>query len=95
MTEAAFADMMRAPEDGFDAMDPANVAPLVAWLCGSESRHVTGRMFEVSGGKIILSDGWRPGATVDKGARWEQSEIGDAVSSLLAEAPAPMPVYGA
>lgn len=95
MTEAVFADMMAAPEDGFDAMAPENVAPLVAWLCSTESRHVTGRMFEVSGGKIVLSDGWRPGATVDKGARWELAEVGDAVDGLMDEAPSPMPVYGA
>ena len=95
MTEAVFADMMAAPEEGFDAMAPENVSPLVAWLCGTESRNVTGRMFEVSGGKIVLSDGWRPGATVDKGARWDVAEVGDAVARLIAEAPAPMPVYGA
>ena len=27
MTEEAFAEMMRQPESGFDAMDPANVSP--------------------------------------------------------------------
>jgi NAD(P)-dependent dehydrogenase (short-subunit alcohol dehydrogenase family) len=95
MTEEVFAEMMRAPESGFDEMHPGNVAPLVAWLCGTESRGVSGRMFEVAGGKIVLSDGWRPGATVDKGARWEVSELGSAITSLLAEAPDPMPVYGA
>ncbi len=95
MTEEVFSEMMRAPESGFDEMHPGNVAPLVAWLCGTESRGVSGRMFEVAGGKIVLSDGWRPGASVDKGARWEVSELGSAITSLLAEAPDPMPVYGA
>ncbi len=95
MTEAVFADMMAAPDGGFDAMAPENVAPLVAWLCSTESAHVTGKMFEVSGGKIVLSDGWRPGAVVDKGQRWELSEVGAAVNGLVAEAPVPMPVYGA
>ena len=32
MTEAAFAETMARPDDGFDAMDPANVSPVVAWL---------------------------------------------------------------
>ncbi len=50
MTEAAFAEMMRRPESGFDAMAPENVAPLVAWLASAESDGVTGRVFEVSGG---------------------------------------------
>ena len=40
MTEAAFAATMAKPEDGFDAMDPTNVAPLVAWLASEDSRRV-------------------------------------------------------
>ncbi len=94
MTEATFAEMMRAPQEGFDAMDPANVAPLVVWLGSAGSRDVTGRVFEVSGGQITLSDGWRPAATIDKGARWSPDEIGEAVRGLIAQAPAPMKVYG-
>ena len=31
---------------------PANVSPLVVWLGSAESRDVTGRVFEVAGGKI-------------------------------------------
>ena len=58
------------------------------------SREVTGRVFEVSGGKLGISDGWRDGPTVDKGARWEPDEIGAAVHDLLQKAPAPQKVYG-
>jgi len=94
MTEAIFTDM-KAPEDGgFDENAPENIAPLVVWLGSSESREVTGRVFEVSGGKIGISDGWRDGPTVDKGARWEPDEIGAAVHDLLQKAPAPQKVYG-
>lgn len=96
MTEAAFADMMAAPEEGaFDAMAPENVAPLVVWLGSAESAGVTGRVFEVEGGKIGVADGWRHGPTFDKGARWEPAEVGPVVADLLAEAQAPTPVYGA
>jgi len=96
MTEAVFADSMAAPTDGsFDEMAPENVAPLVVWLASPESRHVTGRVFEVEGGKLSVADGWQHGPSVDKGARWDPAEIGPVVDKLLAEAPAPAPVYGA
>jgi NAD(P)-dependent dehydrogenase (short-subunit alcohol dehydrogenase family) len=95
MTETAFADAMRAPEGGFDAMDPANVSPLVVWLASPASRSVTGRVFEVSGGKLGLSDGWRPLPVIDKGARWSPEELTAVVTDLIERAPTPAPVYGA
>jgi NAD(P)-dependent dehydrogenase (short-subunit alcohol dehydrogenase family) len=97
MTEGVFAEMMAAPgqPDAFDAMAPENVSPLVAWLASSESAHVTGRVFEVEGGKVGIATGWQHGPAIDKGARWDAAELGAVVEDLLAEAPAPLPVYGA
>jgi NAD(P)-dependent dehydrogenase (short-subunit alcohol dehydrogenase family) len=97
MTETVFADMMAAPgeADAFDAMAPDNIAPLVVWLGSAESRAVTGRVFEVEGGKVSVADGWQHGEPIDKGARWEPSELGRVVRDLLAKAPSPAPVYGA
>ncbi len=94
MTEAAFAEMMRKPESGFDAMDPANVSPLVVWL-GSSECNVSGRMFETEGGTISVADGWQHGSVFDKGTRWEPDEIGSIVSDLVNSGPSPAPVYGA
>ena len=94
MTEEAFAEMMKKPESGFDTMAPENVAPLVVWLGSAESRDVTGRVFEVSGGAISVADGWREGPRIDKGSRWEPDEIGAAVHDLLNKAVAPQKVYG-
>jgi NAD(P)-dependent dehydrogenase (short-subunit alcohol dehydrogenase family) len=95
MTESVFAERMAAPESGFDANAPENVAPLVVWLGSHESAHVTGRVFEVEGGVIAVADGWQHGPSVDRGGRWRPEEVGDAVRDLLARAPAPAPVYGA
>jgi NAD(P)-dependent dehydrogenase (short-subunit alcohol dehydrogenase family) len=95
MTEAVFAETMAKPAEGeFDAMAPDNIAPLVVWLGSVESRRVTGRVFEVEGGKIGVADGWRHGPDFDKGARWAPDEVGAVVIDLLAEAPVPTPVYG-
>lgn len=93
MTEEAFADMMRKPDSGFDAMDPANVSPVVVWL-GSEACNVTGRMFETQGGELSVADGWQHGKVFDKGARYEPAEVGAVIADLIAEAPTPGAVYG-
>ena len=96
MTEDVFADMMKKPENGgFDFFDPANVAPLVVWLGSAESQLITGRVFEVQGGKISIADGWRTTNGVDKGARWEPAEIGGAMETLLSEEVPAQKVYGA
>lgn len=96
MTEGAMPDVVKKPADGsFDFWDPANVAPLVVWLGSSQSAHVSGRVFEASGGKLSVADGWRTGPVRDKGARWNPAEVGAAVDGLLAEAVPPQPVYGA
>ena len=93
-TEAVFADMMRAPETGFDAMHAGNVSPLVVWLASADAGDVTGRVFEIEGGAISVADGWQHGAPIDRGERWPVGEVGGAVRELLAKAPQPAPVYG-
>ena len=95
LTEGVFDDMMAEVTEGFDAMAPENISPLVVWLGSADSKDVTGRVFEVEGGKISVADGWQHGEPMDKGDRWEPAEVGAAVRELLAKAPAPAPVYGA
>jgi NAD(P)-dependent dehydrogenase (short-subunit alcohol dehydrogenase family) len=95
MTETVFAEMMAEVGSGFDAMAPENIAPLVVWLGSNESADVTGRVFEVEGGKISVADGWQHGVPADRGQRWAPAEVGPAVRDLLKNAPAPAPVYGA
>jgi NAD(P)-dependent dehydrogenase (short-subunit alcohol dehydrogenase family) len=95
MTVDAFPEMMAKPERGFDAMDPANVSPLVVWLGSEESGDVTGRVFELAGGMVSVADGWQRGPQEDKGARWDPAELGPVVRRLIDAAPTPQPVYGA
>ncbi|MGW7644584.1 SDR family oxidoreductase [Streptomyces bobili] len=94
MTERTFATTMAAPATGFDAMAPENVSPLVVWLGSAASDGVTGRVFEAEAGRITVMEGWRPGPTADRGARWTASEAGERARKLLAEAEPPGPVYG-
>jgi NAD(P)-dependent dehydrogenase (short-subunit alcohol dehydrogenase family) len=94
MTEQAFADKMKRPDDGFDVQDPDNIAPTVVWLGSAASRHVTGCIFELEGGSIMIADGWNDGPRIDKGARWQPAEVGAAVERLLGERRKPKKVYG-
>jgi NAD(P)-dependent dehydrogenase (short-subunit alcohol dehydrogenase family) len=94
LTESTFADMMAQVDSGFDAMAPENIAPLMVWLGSNESDDVTGRVFEVEGGKISVADGWQHGPPTDLGRRWDPAEVGPTVRDLIEKAPLPAPVYG-
>lgn len=94
MTEQAFADKMATEGDAFDVMDPANIAPTVIWLGSAYAHDVTGCIFELEGGKIMLEDGWREGPFVDAGQQWNPADVGDAVASLLQQRMAPRKVWG-
>ena len=94
MTEGAFADAMKKPNDGFDVNDPANVSPFLAWLGSQQSKDVTGRIWEVFGGTITVFGGYRREQTVDIGKRWDPAEVGPAVQKLLSKAQPLVKVYG-
>jgi NAD(P)-dependent dehydrogenase (short-subunit alcohol dehydrogenase family) len=70
----------------FDALDPANIAPLVVWLGSSESKDITGRVFNVVGGNISVAEGWVAGPGQDKHDRWEPAELGKLIPDLVAKA---------
>lgn len=95
MTERAFAEVMKAPESGFDRMAPENVSPLVAWLAGADSGDVTGQIFEVDGGRVAVAEGWVTGPSHDLGRRWTGAELGPAVRALIAARRPAQGVWGA
>ncbi|WP_138904678.1 SDR family NAD(P)-dependent oxidoreductase, partial [Streptomyces albidochromogenes] len=97
MTERTFAETMAPPAaaGAFDAMAPDNVSPLVVWLGSAASAGVTGRVFEAEAGRITVMEGWRPGPTADKAARWTPAEAGETASRLLTKSEPPGGVYGA
>jgi NAD(P)-dependent dehydrogenase (short-subunit alcohol dehydrogenase family) len=74
MTEAAFGEIP-APEDGFDAMDPANMAPIVVALCADEAQDVTGQCFFVYGGAVNLLRPWDAGELFARDDRWDADEF--------------------
>ena len=95
MTEGPFGEVMKKPEDGrFDHYAPENVAPIVVWLCSPLSAHISGKVFEVEGGKLAIATGWHAGPGRDKKARWSPDELTDVVNTLVAEAPPAQKVFG-
>jgi len=95
MTESLFPDQMAADGDGFDRMDPANVAPLVVWLGSEQSAGITGRVFEAMGGRVAVEEGWRPGPRAERDRRWEPAELGPVMRELLEQASAPLTMLDA
>jgi NAD(P)-dependent dehydrogenase (short-subunit alcohol dehydrogenase family) len=93
MTTEYWPEQIAKPEHGFDAMDPANVAPMLVWLGSEYSSHVTGCVFEVGGGLIALEEGWDFGPMIDRQRRWEPAEVGPAIDTLLSRRRAPRPVW--
>ena len=80
-------ERMAAPEgESFDAYAPENIAPLVAWLASAHSAAVTGRVFNVSGGRISVLEGWREGPTATKDSRWVPEELTEIVPDLVQRA---------
>ncbi len=71
-------------EGTFDETAPENISPLVVWLGSPEAAGVTGRVFEVIGGRVGLVNNWSRGPWKDKKDRWEPAELGPVVGELLA-----------
>jgi NAD(P)-dependent dehydrogenase (short-subunit alcohol dehydrogenase family) len=74
-------EVMEARADGFDQWDPANVAPLVAFLASAECPF-NGETFLVHGGSVTMIESWARGASVDRDERWTVSELATALAPL-------------
>ena len=63
---------------------PHWIAPIVTWLASTESRGVTGRVFEASGGQLAIAEGWHQGPRHDPVD--DPTVLGPVVAELLASA---------
>ncbi|WP_280475729.1 SDR family oxidoreductase [Nocardia farcinica] len=61
-------------EGGFDAFNPANISPLVAYLAGDACR-LTGKVFAVQGGAISELAGWHDVKTIETDGPWLIDDI--------------------
>jgi NAD(P)-dependent dehydrogenase (short-subunit alcohol dehydrogenase family) len=74
------------PPDAFDPSAAENIAPIVVWLGSRESAGITGRVFNVRGGRISVAEGWRSGPSATRDRRWDPAELGEVIPALVAEA---------
>ena len=84
LTEATpgLGDAVKAPEEGFDVWDPANVAPFVAYLATADCA-ITGETFMVQGGKVQRVQSWKPAESLDKDDRWTVEELARESAKLM------------
>lgn len=57
--------MGQVDEETKEKMSPRWIAPVVVWLASPESKDVTGRVFDISGRALSVSEGWHRGPTVE------------------------------
>lgn len=86
ITEKTRQRMSDFAEGEFDRFHPDNVAPLVTWLASSASHGITGRVFNVAGGMVGVSEGWNLGPFVDIDERWDTRALTDVVPQLVRDA---------
>ena len=55
--------------------DPANVAPMVSWLCSDDAAHVTGRCFGVRGFEVVLYHDYVPERQIWWDSKWPIDKI--------------------
>jgi NAD(P)-dependent dehydrogenase (short-subunit alcohol dehydrogenase family) len=92
MTTATFESSGRAHEfaerDGFDPMDPANIAPFVAFLASDAAADVTAQVFIVYGGVIGRVRLPYLESTIAKAGRWTVEELVEQSAQLFKTFPA-------
>jgi NAD(P)-dependent dehydrogenase (short-subunit alcohol dehydrogenase family) len=74
MTEETFGDLP-TPEEGFDPLDPGNMAPLVVALCADEAQDITGQCFFVWGGSVNVLRPWDAGELFAADERWDAGAL--------------------
>ena len=77
----------------FDAAAPDNISPVVTWLGSGAARGVTGRIFEVMGGRIGIANGWSRGPDAHQNGRWDPAELGPVIEELVRQAAEPESIF--
>ena len=94
MTETVLGNMLPA-EGEFDEWDPANIAPVVAWLASDDSADINGQLVVVNGDKVHLMTGWSRVGRIDNGGRrWTVEQLQARRGELFADRSTKLPSTG-
>jgi NAD(P)-dependent dehydrogenase (short-subunit alcohol dehydrogenase family) len=77
--------MGELPDDAKEQMSPKHIAPIVCWLASPLSASVTGRVFDVTGRMLSVSEGWHRGPSIEHPDD-DPEVLGHAVLDLVAQA---------
>jgi len=88
MTEQLFGELA-APEDDFDALDPANIPPIVVALCADEAQEITGQCFFVFGGAVNILRAWDAHELIATDGRWDAADFLAQLKEKLPDGAAP------
>jgi len=80
-------DIMTAPASGFDNWDPANVAPLAAYL-SVPNCPFSGETFYIKGGVIKRVKSWEMADRIEKAGAWTVDELAEAMEPMASHPPA-------
>lgn len=73
-------DIMAPAATGFDEWDPANISPLVAYLCTADCS-LTGETFLAQGGVVKRLDGWSIRDTLERHGKWTVDGLAEALAA--------------
>jgi len=72
------------PEGEWNAMDPKNSSPVVAWLASDDADYVTGQVIRVIHDRLILMEGWTEKVSVSSGGKaWDAEELRNIMATEL------------
>jgi len=77
--------MGQADEETKEAMSPAHIAPIVAYLASPDAANITGRVFDVSGRALSVSESWHRGPTIENPTD-DVAALGPQVQDIVSQA---------
>jgi NAD(P)-dependent dehydrogenase (short-subunit alcohol dehydrogenase family) len=77
--------MGQLPEEIKERMSPHYISPIVVYLSSPQAKHITGRVFDVTGRMLSVSEGWHRGPSLENPTD-DPAELGPLVDDLVAKA---------